>query len=120
MHYAHGNVGRCGGIEPEQFALFVGSNYVLTFQERCGDVFDPVRNRVRHVGANLRCSGPSYLAYALLDAVIDGYYPILEAFGENLEALEDEIAASPSRQRSIRSIRPSVTCWRFAGQSGPT
>jgi magnesium transporter len=83
------------GIEPEQVSLFVGPNYVLTFQERSGDVFDPIRNRIRQGGPMLRSSGPSYLAYALLDAVIDGYYPILETLGEKLEALEDEIVANP-------------------------
>ena len=82
-------------IEPEQVSLFVGADYVLTFQERAGDVFDPIRNRIRQGGPTLRKSGPSYLAYALLDAVIDGYYPILEAFGEKLEGLEDEIMANP-------------------------
>ena len=83
------------GIEPEQVSLFVGPNYVLTFQERSGDVFDPIRNRIRQRGPVLCSSGTSYLAYALLDAVIDGYYPILETFGEKLEALEDRIAADP-------------------------
>ena len=82
-------------IEAEQVSLFVGPNYVLTFQERSGDVFDPVRNRIRQGGPVLRSSGPSYLAYALLDAVIDGYYPLLETFGEKLEGLEDEIVAQP-------------------------
>jgi len=83
------------GIEPEQVSLFVGPNYVLTFQEHSGDVFDPIRNRLRQGGPILRSSGPSYLAYTLLDAVIDGYYPIMEMFGEKLEGLEDEIVASP-------------------------
>ena len=83
------------GIEPEQVSLFVGPNYVLTFQERSGDVFDPIRNRIRQGRPVLRGSGPSYLAYALLDAVIDGYYPVLEMFGEKLEALEDAIVANP-------------------------
>ena len=83
------------GIEPEQVSVFIGPNYVLTFQERCGDVFDPIRNQIRQGGPIIRNSGPSYLAYALLDAVIDGYYPLLETFGEKLEALEDEIVGNP-------------------------
>ncbi len=83
------------GVEPEQVSVFIGPNYVLTFQERCGDVFDPIRNRIRQGGPVIRNSGPSYLAYALLDAVIDGYYPLLETFGEKLEALEDEIVGNP-------------------------
>ena len=86
---------RDGQIDREQVSIFVGANYVLTFQERAGDVFDPVRARIRQGGPILRSSGPSYLAYALLDAVIDGYYPIMEAFGEKLEALENEIVESP-------------------------
>ena len=83
------------GVESEQVSLFVGSNYVLTFQERAGDVFDPIRNRIRQGGPVLHSSGPGYLAYALLDAVIDGYFPILEVFGEKLEALEDNLVANP-------------------------
>ncbi len=82
-------------IEREQVSIFIGPHYVLTCQERSGDVFDPVRNRIRQGGPVIRSSGPSYLAYALLDAVIDGYYPIMEMFGEKLEYFEDEIAANP-------------------------
>ncbi len=84
-------------VASEQVSLFVGRNYVLTFQERHGDVFDPVRNRIRQGGPVFRSSGPGYLAYALLDAVIDGYYSIMESFGEHLESLEDEIVADPRR-----------------------
>ncbi|UCG88457.1 MAG: magnesium and cobalt transport protein CorA, partial [Gemmatimonadota bacterium] len=104
------------GIEPEQVSLFVGPNYVLTFQERSGDVFDPIRNRIRQGGPILRCSGPSYLAYALLDAVIDGYYPILEGFGEKLEALEDQIAANPhpSVLREIHQAKRDLLAMRRA------
>jgi len=82
-------------IKHEQVSIFVGPDYVLTFQEHSGDVFDPVRNRIRQGGPILRSSGSSYLAYALLDAVIDGYYPIMEVFGEKLEGLEDKIVANP-------------------------
>ena len=53
------------GIEPEQVSLFVGADYVLTFQERSGDVFDPIRDRIRQGRPVIRSSGPSYLAYAL-------------------------------------------------------
>jgi magnesium transporter len=86
---------RDDGIQPEQVSLFLGPNYVLTFQEHSGDVFDPIRNRIRQGGPMIRSSGPSYLAYALLDAVIDGYYPLSEAFGEKLEALKGEIVGNP-------------------------
>lgn len=84
-----------GTLDPEQISVFIGANYVLTFQERRGDVFDPIRDRLRQGRPMIRGSGPSYLAYALLDAVIDGYYPVLESFGEALEALEDQIIGNP-------------------------
>lgn len=82
----------------EQVTVFVGDNYVLTFQERVGDVFDPVRKRIRQDGPILRHSGTSYLAYALLDAVIDGYYPVLERIGEQLEDAEEEILTHPQKE----------------------
>lgn len=82
-------------IVSEQVSLVIGRNYVVTFQELHGDVFDTIRARIRQGGPVLRGSGPGYLAYAILDAVIDGYYPILEAFGERLDALEDELLEHP-------------------------
>lgn len=103
--------------DQEQVSLFVGPNYVLTFQERSGDVFDAVRDRIRQGGPVLRSSGPGYLAYALLDAVIDGYYPIIEHFGDQLEALEESIVARPGAavlhqihhiKRELLSLRRAI------------
>ncbi len=85
-------------IESGQVSVFVGRNYVLTFQERCGDAFDPIRGRIRDGGPMIRSSGPGYLAYALLDAVIDGYYPLLETYGEKLDSLGNEIVGNPQRK----------------------
>lgn len=82
-------------IVREQVSIFLGHNYVLTFQERAGDVFEPVRARIRQGGPVMRSAGPSYLTYALLDAVIDGYYPIMETFGETLENLENSVIDQP-------------------------
>jgi magnesium transporter len=82
-------------IERQQVSLVFGRDYVITFLEHSGDVFDPVRARIRQGGPVLRHSGTGYLVYALLDSVLDGYYPILEEFGERLESLEDEIVANP-------------------------
>ncbi len=105
-----------GEAVPEQVSLFVGSNYVLTFQERWGDVFDPIRNRIRQGGPVLRSSGPSYLAYTLLDAVLDGYYPILEMFGERLERLEEEIVGDPKPEalRRVHAIKRELLVVRRA------
>jgi magnesium transporter len=81
----------------EQFTMFLGEGYLLTFQERSGDCFDPVRDRIRRHRGQIREAGADYLAYALLDAVIDGYFPVLEDYGEELEALEDVVMSAPTR-----------------------
>jgi magnesium transporter len=85
-------------IETEQLSIFLGRNYVLTFQEAAGDCFDPVRERIRKASGRIRHTGPDYLAYALLDAFIDSCFPVLEGYGERLEALEDEVIQRPDRQ----------------------
>jgi magnesium transporter len=79
----------------EQISLFLGKNYVLTFQERAGDCFDPVRQRIRDGKGKLRQVGPDYLVYALADAVIDGYFPVLEAIGDRLDELEQVVFGAP-------------------------
>jgi magnesium transporter len=75
----------------DQLGMFLGSNYVLTFQHLVGDCFDPLRERIRRERGIIRTSGPDYLAYALLDGVVDSYFPICEGFGEYIENLEEEI-----------------------------
>ncbi|MFN0243688.1 MAG: magnesium/cobalt transporter CorA [Planctomycetota bacterium] len=82
-------------LETDQLSLFLGPNFVVTFQEKAGDCFDGVRQRIRTSRGLIRTQGPDYLAYALLDATIDAYFPVLERIGENIEALEDEILSSP-------------------------
>jgi magnesium transporter len=81
--------------ESEQISLFLGSNFVVTFQENPGDCFDPVRERIRKGKGQIRATGPSYLAYALLDALLDYYFPILERLGDRIEELEREILDHP-------------------------
>jgi len=82
--------------ETEQFSLFVGSNFVVTFQEKPGDCLDPVRARIRNDRGRIRKAGPDYLFYSLLDAVVDAYFPVLEEYGNRMDALEDEIVSSSS------------------------
>jgi magnesium transporter len=78
----------------EQISLFVGENFVVSFQEREGDCFDPVRERIVS-GMRIRENGPDYLAYALIDACIDAYFPQLETLGERLEAMEGSVMLDP-------------------------
>ncbi|REJ89036.1 MAG: magnesium and cobalt transport protein CorA [Planctomycetota bacterium] len=84
-------------LDAEQISLIVGENYVVTFQERRGDCLESVRERIRKARGNVRVRGADYLAYALLDAIIDGYFPVLEYFGVELDALEDRLERQPGR-----------------------
>lgn len=104
-------------FEYEQISLFLGRNYVLTFQEYAGDCLEPLRERIRHRSGLFRASGSDYLAYAILDAIVDSYFPVLEEYGERLEALEEEILERPGQQtilmvqatkRGILSLRRSI------------
>ena len=82
----------------EQVALVVGPRWLLTFQEQPGDVFDAVRQRIRHGKGRIRSAGPAYLAYALLDAVVDSYFVVIEQAGEQIERLEDRLLQAPDGQ----------------------
>ncbi len=83
-------------VRAEQVSLVLGSNFVISFQEVEGDVFNPVRERIRTSKGRVRRMGADYLAYALMDAVVDNYFIILEAFGEEIESIEDELVANPT------------------------
>ena len=80
----------------EQISLILGKNFVLTFQEREGDLFDPLRERIRNGKGRLRKMGPDYLVHALLDAIVDQYFVVLEKLGERIEVLEDELVTRPT------------------------
>jgi magnesium transporter len=78
-------------VHSEQLSLVLGHGFVISFQERPGDVFAPVRKRLQRAHGRLRRGGADYLAYALLDAVIDNYFLVAEAFGETIEDLEEQL-----------------------------
>jgi magnesium transporter len=109
-----------GKLGTEQTSLFLGKNFLLTFQETPGDCLDPVRQRIRQAHGRHRISGPDYLAYSVLDAIIDSYFPVLEEYGEALERLEDDIVAQHGSatitrihgvKRDLLAIRRAV--WPF-------
>ena len=104
-------------IEVEQVSLIFGKGFVISFQERVGDVFDPVRDRIRSGKGRVRRMGADYLAYALIDAVVDSYFGILEKVGEKIETLEDELITRPTEatlhrihafKREMIALRRSV------------
>jgi magnesium transporter len=103
-------------VETSQLSLFVGERFVLTFQECPGTWFEAVRARIRGGQGRIRVGGPGYLAYALLDAVVDHHFPVLEGFGEHIEALEDEIVERPSNALigDIRAIKRDLLTLRRA------
>ena len=83
-------------IESEQVSLILGSNFLISFQEAPGDVMAPVRDRIEKGKGRIRKAGSDYLAYALIDSVVDHYFIVLEAFGEKIENLEAELLSDPT------------------------
>jgi len=90
------------GIRSEQISLILGRNYVISFQEREGDVFNRVRESLRKGKGKIRNSGAGFLAYSLLDSVVDNYFTILEDFGEKVEKLEAGLMKNPDPSNLLR------------------
>ena len=101
-------------IRNEQVSFVLGKNYLITFQEDTGDVFDTVRDRLRKGGPQMRNGGPDYLAYALIDAIVDSYFHILEQIGDKIEELEDRIILDPEQSdlQSIHNLRREMILLR--------
>jgi len=91
------------GLESEQISLIFGKNFLISFQEKEGDVFDLIRDRLRNARGRIRKTGADYLSYALVDATIDNYFSILEKFGERITHIEEELVADPS-PKTVQSI----------------
>ena len=77
-----------GEMETEQISLVLGANFVVSLQEKPGDAFDPVRERIKSGKGRIRKMGVDYLAYALIDTIVDHYFIVLEQIGEKIELLE--------------------------------
>ena len=92
-------------IISEQVSFILGNNYVLTFQEAEGDVFDSVRERLRHGKGRIRGLGSDYLLYALIDAVTDHYYSIIEIMGDKIETLEDNLFNGQTQNELSQQIQ---------------
>ncbi len=89
-------------VRAEQVSLVLGEGFLLSFQETPTDVFDAVRERLRKGTGRIRKSGADYLAYALMDAMVDHYFLILEIFAERMESLEDELLDRPGPDAMAR------------------
>jgi magnesium transporter len=113
LHYQE----RSGQIEPEQISLILGQNFVFSFQEgKTGDVFGPIRDRIRNGKGRVRKMGADYLVYSLVDAVVDNYFVILEKLGERVEFLEEELVAQPTPRtlKEIHSLKREMIFLRKA------
>jgi len=84
-----------GEIDEEQISLLVGPTWVISFQEHPGDVFDPLRERIRNNKGRIRKLGADYLAYALIDAIVDHYFIVLEKLGDRVDALGEVLVTHP-------------------------
>jgi len=97
-------------IKTEQVSLLISQNFVISFQEREGDVFNPIRERIRGGKGRIRKMGADYLAYALMDGVIDNYFVILEKVGEKLEGMEEELVTNPTPEtlQAIHNLKKDM------------
>jgi magnesium transporter len=83
-------------IKAEQVSVILGTNFVISFQEKEGDVFDHVRERIRKNKGRIRKMKPDYLAYSLIDTIVDHYFIVLEKLGEKIESMEEELVTNPT------------------------
>jgi magnesium transporter len=101
-------------VESEQVSLIVGENFAISFQERIGDVFEPIRERIRNNKGRVRKMKSDYLAYTLIDAVVDSYFAILERVGEKIESVEEDLVSVPTEKtsRHIHAMKREIISFR--------
>jgi magnesium transporter len=112
-----GQTARDCELRGEQVSIFLGRKTVLSFQERHdGDIFDPIRTRIKTAGSRIRENDASFLLYALLDAIVDHCFPILEHYSDVLEDLEDEVLERPDKKviARIHSVKRELLLLRRA------
>ncbi len=105
------------GVISEQVSMFMFDDLVITFQEYVGDVFDPIRVRIRTAGSRLRNRGAGFLVYAIMDAIVDHCFPLLDRYTAQLDELEDDIMTDPrpellqqilAKKKDLTSLRRIV------------
>lgn len=105
-----------GILEAEQVSIVLGKNYVLSFQESDEPIFEPIKNRLKSDQSRIRRLGPDYLAYALIDTVVDYYFGVIEKLGERMENIEDELMQNPDDEtfQHIHLLRREIIFFRKA------
>ncbi len=105
-----------GEIQSEQLSLFLGRDFVITIQQYPGDCFDPVRDRIRKSRGKLANGTADYLAYSLLDSIVDSYFPVVDRLADELDRLEDQVDTSRSPQL-ISELHRARNCILIARRS---
>jgi magnesium transporter len=106
-----------GALSTPQVCLLIGREYVVTFQERPFGFFEPVRQRLRDGVGQIRTRGPDYLAWALVDTLVDHYYPVVESQAAALDRLEDSVLreATPELLAEVHRVRRQIAVLRRVG-----
>lgn len=101
-------------VTSEQISVIIGPHYVVSFQEREGDVFDPIRDRIRTAKGRTRSQGSDYLAYSLIDAIVDHYFVVMDLLGEQIDLIEEELVTHPEQTtlRRIHRLKRETTLLR--------
>ncbi|MBI5968833.1 MAG: magnesium/cobalt transporter CorA, partial [Deltaproteobacteria bacterium] len=101
-------------IAAEQISLVLGTNFLLSFQEKEGEIFSPIREGIKNEKSRVRKMGADYLAYTLLDIIVDHYFNILEKLGEKVEVLEEKLVTHPTAQtlREIQKLKKEMILLR--------
>lgn len=104
------------GVIIEQVSLVLGENFVISFQEKPEDLFDPIRERIRSKKGRIRSSGADFLYYSLIDVIVDNYFLILEHLSEKIEFLEEEVVSNPTIEtlHAIHSLKTNLIFIRKA------
>lgn len=110
FHYCEEDTKMC----TEQVSLILGSHVVISFQEGEGNVFDPVKKRIRNEKSIIRKMGADYLTYALVDAIVDNYFVILEALGEAIDDVQEELLTDPTTEvlETIQTLKREMIMLR--------
>ena len=101
-------------VNSDQISIILGNNFILSFQEMGTDLFKKIRQRMERPTGNIRKKGVDYLAYSLIDSIVDNYYLLLEDIGEEIERLEDELIKepSPATLQSIHELKREMIVLR--------
>ena len=101
-------------LDTEQVSIVLGPNFVISFQEKTGDIFEKIRDRIRKSKGKIRKTGPDFLTYSLLDSIVDNYFVILERIGEDVEAIEVELisSTSPKTLHKIHKLKKQMMLLR--------